>query len=270
MGMRSTHGYKVEAVILDWAGTVVDFGSWAPTAIFVEAFRDACDFKITLKEAREPMGLGKWHHIKALGELPAVASRWMNQFGRPMDDKDVDRIYNTFLPLQKVRVAEYSDPIPGSLDTVEWLRHRGIKIGSCSGYPREVLDVLVEAAARKGYRPDAAVACDDLAPGGRPGPWMALQNMIDLHTSSVKHCIKVDDSLPGIYEGLNAGMWTVGLMLSGNETGMTLSQFNEASEQTKEKCRRIAGQKFRSAGCHYIIDSIADLPEVIQDIEKQL
>ena len=199
-----------------------------------------------------------------------MAVRWKVQFGRPMDDRDVDTIYNAFLPIQKIRVAEYADPIPGTLQTVEWLHHRNIKIGSCSGYPREVLDVLLEAAARKGYRPDAAIACDDLDAGGRPGPWMALQNMIDLHISSVSHCIKVDDSLPGIYEGLNAGMWTVGLMLSGNETGMTLDQFSNASEQTKEKHRRIAGQKFKSAGCHYIIDSIADLPGVVRDIEKRL
>ena len=32
---------KISAVILDWAGTTVDFGSFAPTEIFVEAFRQA-------------------------------------------------------------------------------------------------------------------------------------------------------------------------------------------------------------------------------------
>ena len=30
---------RINAVILDWAGTTVDFGSFAPTQIFVEAFR---------------------------------------------------------------------------------------------------------------------------------------------------------------------------------------------------------------------------------------
>ncbi|MCV6005890.1 phosphonoacetaldehyde hydrolase, partial [Escherichia coli] len=27
----------IQAVIFDWAGTIVDFGSFAPTSIFVEA-----------------------------------------------------------------------------------------------------------------------------------------------------------------------------------------------------------------------------------------
>ena len=70
----------LEAVIFDWAGTMVDFGSFAPTQIFVEAFRAAFDFELTLAEARAPMGLGKWQHIEALGQLPSVAARW--QIGR--------------------------------------------------------------------------------------------------------------------------------------------------------------------------------------------
>ena len=104
--------HKIEAVILDWAGTVVDFGSWAPTSVFVEAFQLAFDFEVTLAEAREPMGLGKWDHIKTLGQLSSVAERWQQQFGRGMTEADVDSIYNRFMPLQKSKVADYSDPIP--------------------------------------------------------------------------------------------------------------------------------------------------------------
>ena len=54
---------RITALILDWAGTTVDFGSFAPTQIFVEAFHQAFDVDITLAEARVPMGLGKWQHI---------------------------------------------------------------------------------------------------------------------------------------------------------------------------------------------------------------
>ena len=51
--------HRLEAVIFDWAGTTVDFGSFAPTQIFVDAFRQAFDFELSLAEARGPMGLGK-------------------------------------------------------------------------------------------------------------------------------------------------------------------------------------------------------------------
>ena len=87
----------VEALILDWAGTVVDFGSFAPTSIFVEAFARAYDFPVSLDEARQPMGLGKWDHIAALGRLPSVDARWQARFGHPMSHAEVDHLYHCLL-----------------------------------------------------------------------------------------------------------------------------------------------------------------------------
>ncbi|MCX9715687.1 HAD family hydrolase, partial [Vibrio cholerae] len=142
----------IQAVIFDWAGTIVDFGSFAPTSIFVEAFKQGFDFEISLAEAREPMGLGKWQHIEAVGKLPTVAQRWQKQFGRPMQASDIDAIYAAFMPLQIAKVADHAAPIPHSLEVVGQIRSRGIKIGSCSGYPRQVMDVLIAAAADYGYR----------------------------------------------------------------------------------------------------------------------
>ena len=57
---------RINAVILDWAGTTVDFGSFAPTQIFVEAFRRAFGVEITLAEARVPMGniLKRWANCR--------------------------------------------------------------------------------------------------------------------------------------------------------------------------------------------------------------
>lgn len=160
---------RINAVILDWAGTTVDFGSFAPTQIFVEAFRQAFAVEITLEEARVPMGLGKWQHIEALGKLPAVDARWQAKFGRAMNAADIDAIYAAFMPLQIAKVVDFSAPIAGVVDTIAALRAEGIKIGSCSGYPRPVMEKLAPAAAAQGYAPDHWVATDDLAVGGRPG-----------------------------------------------------------------------------------------------------
>ncbi len=156
------------------------------------------------------MGLGKWQHIEALGKLPSVDSRWQAKFGRPMTAADIDAIYAAFMPLQIAKVIDFSAPIAGVVDTLAALRADGLKIGSCSGYPRPVMEKLVPAAAAQGYAPDHWVATDDLAAGGRPGPWMALQNVIALGIDDVAHCVKVDDAAPGISEGLHAGMWSVG------------------------------------------------------------
>ena len=260
----------VQGLILDWAGTVVDFGSFAPTSIFVEAFARAYDFEVTLDEARQPMGLGKWDHIATLGRLPSVDARWQARFGHPMSREEVDHLYHTFMPLQIAAVTRFAAPIPGVLPVLASLRAQGLRIGSCSGYPRPVMEALGPAAAALGSRPDHWVATADLKAGGRPGPWMALANVIELGLSAVHRCIKVDDAVPGISEGLNAGMWTVGLSVSGNEFGATLEEFAAMGQDEIAARRAPAEAKLRQAGAHYVIDTLAGIGPVIADINRRL
>lgn len=259
----------LQAVIFDWAGTVVDFGSFAPTQVLIDAFA-GFDIEVSLAEARLPMGLGKWEHIQALGRQPGVAARWQARFGRAMSDADVDALYAAFMPLQIERVGQYSAPIPGALACIAELRRRGLKIGSCSGYPRAVMNALLPIAAANGYRPDHTVAADDLPAGGRPGPWMALENLIRLGASDVAACVKVDDTVPGIAEGLAAGMWTVGLAASGNEVGLSHAEWQAlGAEQQRAKAQPAADKLYR-AGAHYVLDSLVELPAVLTAIEARL
>lgn len=265
---RQYHG-PLQAVIFDWAGTLVDFGSFAPTQVLIDAFA-GFGIDITLAEARVPMGLAKWDHIHALGRLAAVEARWRARFGRSMSREDVDALYAAFMPLQIERVGEYSDPIPGAQAVLDGLRERHIRIGSCSGYPRVVMDRLLPHAAAQGVHVDHAVAADDLRPGGRPGPWMALANVIELGVSELAACVKVDDTVPGIAEGLSAGMWTVGLSLSGNEVGLTRAELAALDTDDRERRRLFAVDRLSRAGAHYVIDSIADLPVILDAIEVRL
>lgn len=148
---------RLEAAVLDWAGTVVDFGSFAPTQIFVEAFAEF-NVAITLDEARGPMGVGKWDHIRTLCNDGAIAARFSLAHGRMPTDDDVTAIYNCFMPLQIEKVGAHSALIPGALETIAALREAGLKIGTCSGYPRVVMDRVVALAAEAGYRPDCVIA----------------------------------------------------------------------------------------------------------------
>jgi phosphonoacetaldehyde hydrolase len=261
---------SLEAVIFDWAGTMVDFGSFAPTQIFVDAFQSAFGFELSLAEARGPMGLGKWQHIEALGRDPVIGARWQSRFGRAMGDADVRHIYETFIPLQVERVGQHSALIPGALQVVQQLRMQGLKIGSTTGYPRQVMERLMVLAAEQGYAPDCTVCADDLPAGARPGPWMALECVQQLRIGAVSHCVKVDDTLPGIHEGLNAGMWTIGLALSGSQAGWTLAEFEEAGQAERAQVRERVGSEFRAAGAHDVIDTVADLPGALALIQSRL
>ena len=61
----------VKAVVFDWAGTVIGFGSRAPMVAIVEAFKEFGIF-LTVAEARRPMGLPKRDHIRAVGDLARI------------------------------------------------------------------------------------------------------------------------------------------------------------------------------------------------------
>lgn len=259
----------LQAVIFDWAGTLVDFGSLAPTQIFVEAFA-TFGISITLEQARGPMGLSKWDHIHQLLQEPSIAAQWHSMFGRAPSDADVDAIYARFMPMQIAKVGEFSAPIDGAVQVLQWLRANRLKVGSCSGYPREVLNQLLPQAAKAGIAPDHVVAGDELTAGGRPGPYMAIANVLALGISDVRACVKVDDTVPGIEEGLNAGMWTIGLSLSGNEVGYSKEEYSAADSVDVEAKIAVAEAKLKKAGSHYVMRTISDLPAVLAKIAERM
>ncbi|VVN01341.1 Phosphonoacetaldehyde hydrolase [Pseudomonas fluorescens] len=259
---------QLQAVVLDWAGTVVDFGSFAPTQIFVEAFAEF-GVAVSLEEARGPMGMGKWDHIRTLCNQPQIAERYRAAFDRLPTDEDVTALYERFMPLQIEKIALHSALIPGALDAIDALRDKGLKIGSCSGYPAVVMAKVVELARQNGYVADHVVATDEV-PNGRPYPAQALANVIALGISDVAACVKVDDTWPGILEGRSAGMWTVALTCSGNALGLTYDQYKAlpADKLAAERARIV--KVFEGSRPHYLIDTIVELPAIIEDINARL
>jgi len=266
--MNYSNPRQLQAVILDWAGTVIDFGSFAPTQIFVQAFAEF-GVHLSLDEARGPMGMGKWDHIRALCNLPHIAERYCNAVGRKPCDDDVTALYERFMPLQIEHIAQHSALIPGALDTLDRLRQAGLKIGSCSGYPNVVMDKVIELAARQGYRADYVVASDE-TPNARPWPAQALANVIALGIDDVAACVKVDDTAPGILEGRRAGMWTVALVCSGNALGVTWETYQALGREQLQRERARIHAQFAGSRPHYLIDTINDLPAAIADIQRRL
>ncbi len=259
---------RLKAVVFDWAGTVIDFGSRAPAAVFVEAFAKF-GIEITVAEARGPMGKAKRDHIAALMALPKVAEAWLSLHGEPVSESAIDRVYDVFVPMNEDAVANYSTLIPGVLETVGELRGRGIKIGSTTGYTRSIMERVVPLAKRQGYAPDNLVCAGDVTEG-RPSPLMMYRTFADLGVYPPGAVVKVDDTVPGIGEGLAAGTWTAGVAASGNETGLSLEEWLARDEAAREGAAKGARSKLLAAGSHYVIDTVADLLPVIDDIEARL
>ena len=264
---RSYRG-PVQAVIFDWAGTTVDFGSLAPVAAFTRLFA-AQGIELGLDEARGPMGTEKREHIRQLCALPRIAAAWRDRYGESPDEAAIDRLYREFVPLQVAAIRDSAQLVPRCREVVATLRGRGIRIGANTGYSREMLEVLAEAAADQGYRPDSSV-CATEVPRGRPFPHMSLRNAIELEVETLHACVKVDDTAPGIEEGLNAGMWTIAVAVSGNEVGLALDDWEALTSAEQQRRRVAAYSRLRASGAHYVMDTIADLLPYIERIERRL
>jgi len=258
----------VKAVVFDWAGTIIDHGSLAPMGAFVKVF-EQFGVAITVAEARGPMGRPKWDHINALLTDPGIAARWTSAHGAPPTCQDVDRIYDVFVPLNASIVTDFADPIPGVPELIASLRARGLKIGSTTGYTRDIMERLLPVATAAGLVTDNLVCAGDLK-SGRPGPMMMYKTFLDLDVWPAAAVVKVDDTEVGIAEGLAAGCWTVGVALSGNATGLSREELASLSPAQVATYRANATRLLTRAGAHYAIDIAADLPTILDAIDGRL
>ena len=259
---------KIKAVILDWAGTVVDHGSSAPMGAFVKAFAHF-GVTISITDARGPMGMAKRDHIRMVGTAPAVAAAWRANHGRDFDDAAIDAIFEVFEPLNVAAVEAHSALIPGAHDALQWCKARGIRVGSTTGYTRPIMERLMPLAAAQGFVPEVTICAGDLA-AGRPAPlqiWSALAQMGIWPASSV---IKLDDTAPGIGEARAAGCWAAGAALTGNNPGLSAEELARLPPDQRSALRRAASEPLLRAGAHLVIDSIAELPWLVEHIEARL
>ena len=256
---------RFKAVVFDWAGTMIDFGSFAPMGAFVEAFNHF-NIPVSIEDARAPMGMAKWDHVEAMLMAPNTAKAWEQRYGRRPTTADVDDVYKVFVPMNERLVLDYAELVPGAREAVAALRERGLKIGSTTGYTRSIMERVLPLAAAKGYAPDNLVCTDDL-PEGRPGPFGMYKCFLDLVVHPPSAVIKVDDTEPGIGEGVAAGCVTVGVTMSGNYVGKTPEQLSKMAQGEIDRLRGQAEQRLRTAGANFVIDTVADLPALIEQLE---
>lgn len=272
-GFQHAHTYvdKVKACILDWSGTVIDKYVLAPTIVFVEVFKKH-KVEISMSEARGPMGIRKDLHIKAITELPEVQQRWKDVHGKIPDQSDVDALYKDLVQMQVAVLPRYADLIPETVEAIDVLRREyGCKIGVTTGFTRCMVDTLLPEAKRQGFEPDSNVAGDDVVNGTRPKPFMLYRNLDLLDVPNIRSVVKVDDTVSGVEEALCAGCWGVGVARYSNY--MDINSLEEEEQLTEEEIQarlEKSRDKLAKAGAHYVINTLAELPQVVADINARL
>ncbi len=258
---------KIEAVIFDWAGTTVDYGCFAPLEVFMEIFHKR-GVEITAEEARKPMGLLKIDHVRALTEMSRISNEWKRVFGQLPTEEDIQEMYEEFEEILFAILPRYASPINGVKEVITSLREKDIKIGSTTGYTREMMDIVAKEAALQGYKPDFLVTPNDV-PAGRPYPWMCYKNAMELGIYPMNHMIKVGDTVSDMKEGRNAGMWTVGVILGSSELGLTEEEVENMDLLELHEKMEVVRKRFIENGAHFTIETMQELENVIEHIEKQ-
>ena len=199
--------------------------------------------------------------------MPEVSERFRTAHGREWNQNDVAIMYQSFEKHLFASLKNFTTPIPGVLETMKLLREDGIKIGSTTGYTQAMMDVVRPDAAAKGYEVDNLVTPDDV-PAGRPAPYMIYKNMIDLAIPSVDNVVKVGDTIADIKEGLNAKVWSIGIVTGSNEMGITEEEYNHRSADELAELKREVRERMLAAGAHFVLDNITELPACIEKINR--
>jgi len=258
----------IKAFIFDWAGTMVDFGSLAPVRALQSVFAlEGID--LSSNEARADMGMAKRAHITAILNRETMHTQWRELKGHDAGPADIDHLFDAIGPLMERAATECAVLIPGAADLVNTLRDRGVKIGSGTGYSREMMAGILPAAAAQGYAPDLVVCAGETAEG-RPSPLMTWKAMVDLGVWPARTCVKVDDATVGIREGREAGVWTIGVAASGNGTGLDLAEFIALSSQDRKTRVTASAEGLREAGADFVVNSVADIADLLPELEARI
>lgn len=258
----------IQAVVFDWAGTMIDFGCRAPVLALREVFAEA-GIEITEAEARVDMGRAKRDHVRALLAMPRVAGLWEAHHGAASIEADVDRLHDAVEPKMRAAARDCAKLIPGAAEIVANLRASGVKIGSTTGYTRPMMADILPLAADQGYAPDVVVCAGETA-AGRPSPLMMWKALVELGAWPARACVKVDDAVVGMGEGLEVGAWTVGLSASGNGVGLEQGALAILPEAERAVRIEASAKALREAGAHYVIHSVADLGPALAEIATRI
>jgi phosphonoacetaldehyde hydrolase len=246
---------KIDAIILDWAGTTIDYGCFAPVDAFIKAFAEA-GLNPTIEEIRAHMGMQKKAHIAKM------------LYGKPHAQEDIEKIYNHFESMLFKVLEKYTEPLPGVQNTVMKIREMGIVIGSTTGYTQAMMDVIVPQAHKKGYAPDCIVCPDEVGNIGRPFPYMLWRNLEKLNVLSINKVLKIGDTAADMQEAKNAGCLCVGVLKGSSMLGLTEKELANKNKAELTVLLNDAKINYKKAGADFIIDNITELPKLIDVINQ--
>tara|TARA_B100000963_G_C22593343_1_gene656594 strand:+ start:819 stop:1658 length:840 start_codon:yes stop_codon:yes gene_type:complete len=267
----------VKACIFDLGGTIVDRYSFTPLLCLQRAFKGQ-RINIPLSMIRKDMGLSKEDHIHKLLEEKEVQKQWINKYRQRPTKNDRLSLFSDFQFMQERETKLNMKVLPHTAKCISRLKKDNIVTGVTTGFDFEQMERIKWLLESENIFLDSYVSSTCLDKPARPEPHMIFENMKRLNLDDPRRIIKIDDTVSGIQEGLNAGCWTVAVCRWSSNMNVDsvkdmdiLDNFNADNNYTENyyqlrerinKCRQIMA----SSGAHYVINTLYELQNVIDDI----
>lgn len=271
----------IRACIFDLGGTIIDRYSLTTLIAIRKTFKirgiDLCPQLI-----REDMGLNKMDHINKIFESEDIQKQWYDRNLETIDDRVKRDIFKEFSIIQKNETIERMKVIPQTKKCIRYLQDNDILTGVTTGFDYEQTMRVKSLLETYNIYLDSYVSSTCLDLPGRPEPYMIHKNMDNLDIDDPKRIIKIDDTVSGIKEGLNAGCitvavarWSVNMGIDTYEDmtrldniiiyGSTNYSLNyHMQKENLKKCKEI----LKKSGAHYVIDTLEELPGIIEHINR--
>lgn len=195
----------IRLAVFDMAGTTVD-DRVDGLPLVLKSYDDALkghEVSVPMEILNAQRGRDKWTVIKELGGEHAEA------------------IYSDFLEVLRANTGRVKE-VEGTSETFRFLKEHNVYVVSSTGFPAEIAEPMIE---HLGWLRDGLIdgwVCSEQIGSSRPDPAMILHAMKKYGVSEKGSVVKIDDTVKGIEEGLNAGVYTVGV-LTGTQSIQTLS-----------------------------------------------
>lgn len=186
---------RTKLAVFDMAGTTVDDridGLPLVLKSYDDAFKNH-GVEVPMMVLNSNRGRDKWTVVKELG-----------------GDKAED-IYRDFIGYLKDNTGKIRE-MEGASGTFSKLKQEEVTIVVGTGFPVEVAEPLVD---HLGWVKDGFVdswTCSELVGASRPDPAMILDSMRKYGVSDPEAVIKIDDTVKGVEEGLNAKVYTIAVL----------------------------------------------------------
>lgn len=247
----------IDTLLFGLNGATIDCGCQAAVVPVVEAFR-LRGVVVEATAARAAPGVTSREQVRLLSLQPRVRSQWIEHNGAAPSRADLDQLHGELEALLLAGVGRHAIPIPGFLPVLAELRAQGMRTGATTSFPAEVVEVLRPAMAARGWRPDTLVSGSEV-PAGPPAPYLHQFAAMRLGSTNVARCVVAAGIPVELEAARNAGMWAIGLALTGPDVGLTAAELGSLHRDERARLAAAGKERLEAAGAHVVVDTVADL-----------